>query len=193
MDIKKFPSQIINKESFNNLKEYITWNTNAELTENLDMNKEKILKQIEAAKTAEDRVKLFAKRSDTFWLEAVAWIFEWIWDFTPATISTCYLLAEWFRIWLSWHDCLKILWYQTADALIGSIPVIWDITDFFFKSNKYSAEVFSNHLEKLKKTAIEKGISIEEINTICKKETRFIKVMDRYIDYNTKKANNTKI
>jgi hypothetical protein len=35
------------------------------------MDKEKILKQIEAAKNAEDRVKLFAKRSDTFGLEAL--------------------------------------------------------------------------------------------------------------------------
>jgi hypothetical protein len=34
--------------------------------ESLDMDKEKILKQLEAAKNAEDRVKLFAKRADLF-------------------------------------------------------------------------------------------------------------------------------
>nr|MBR6100609.1 hypothetical protein [bacterium] len=31
-----------------------------------------------------------------------------------------------------------------------------DIADFFFKSNKYSSKIFTEHVEKLKKAALEK-------------------------------------
>jgi len=189
MSLEWYNPQIESKEQETKHEKAIISNTNAKLAENLDMDKEKILKQIEAAKNAEDRVKLFAKRSDTFGLEALIWLFEEVWDVTPAIISTCYLLAEWIHIWLSRQDCLKILGYQTADVLIWAIPVIWDIADFFFKSNKYSAEIFSEHLEKLKKAAIEKWISQEEIDNIWKKETRFIKTMNKYIDNKSKKKN----
>ena len=182
-------SSIDKKEYLNNTEKGIELETNAKLIESLDIDKEKILKQLKSAKNAEDRVKLFAKRTDSFWLEALVWLFEEVGDFTPAIISTCYLLAEWIHIWLPWQDCLKILWYQTADALIGAIPAIWDIADFFFKSNKYSSKIFSEHLDKLKEVALEKGVSIEEINAICKKETRFIKTMDKFIDYKSKKKN----
>lgn len=189
MENKEIPSNIEDKEHYNKTREIVISETKDNLTENLDMDKEKILKQLKAAKNTEDRVKLFAKRTDSLWLEAILWIFEEIGDFTPAIICTLYLLAEWIHIWLSWQDCLKILWYQTADALIGAIPVVWDIADFFFQANKYSAKVFSKHLDKLKKAALEKWVSIEEINTICKKETTFIKAMDKYIDYKSKKWN----
>jgi len=175
-------SFIENKEKIINMHETI-YNTSASLMEDLDMDKEKILKQLESAKNAEERVKLFAKWADTFWLEALVWLFEAIGDFTPAIACTCYLLAEWIHIWLSWKDCLKILWYQTADALIGIVPGIWDIADFFFLSNRYSSKVFSAHLDKLKQAALEKWISQEEIDAICKKEARYINTMDRYVNY----------
>ena len=175
------------KELTKNSEEIIESDTNAKLTENLDMDKEKIRKQLEAAKNVEERVKLFSKWTESYWLEAIVWIIPEIWDFTPAIVSSCYLLAEWIRVWLSWQDCLKILWYQTADALVGAIPVIWDVADFFFKGNKYSAKVFSNHLEKLKKMALVNGISQEEIDNMWKKEKKFIKTLDRYVDYKSKK------
>ena len=186
MDTKEIPSQIGNKEKFNQDKEIITSNVSASLMEDLDMDKEKILKQLESAKNAEDRVKLFARWADTFGLEAVVWLFEAIGDFTPAIVCTCYLLGEWIHIWLSWKDCLKILWYQTADVLIGIIPGIWDVADFFFHSNRYSSKLFSAYLDKLKQAALERWVSMKEINAICQKETKFINTMDRYIDYRSK-------
>lgn len=162
-------------------------NTNTDLKENLNIDKEKIRKQLQSAKNVEERVKLFSKRTDSYWLEAIAWMIPGIWDLTPAVVSSCYLLAEWIHIGLPRWDCLKILWYQTADVVLGAIPVIWDIVDFFFKGNKYSAKIFSKHLEKLKKVAIEKWISPEEIENMWKKEERFIKAMNKYTDYRQKK------
>ena len=165
-----------------NTEKNIKINTNANLKENLETDKEKIKKQLEATKNVEERIKLFSKRTDSYWLEAIAGLIPAIWDLTPAIISTCYLLTEWIHVWLSWKDCLKILWYQTLDVLVWAVPIIWDIADFFFKWNKYSAKVFSKHLEKLKKAALEKWISQEEIDNMWKKEAKFIKTMDKYVN-----------
>ena len=161
--------------------------TQNEITVNeIDIDKEQILKQLEAAKNAKDRVELFAKRTDKFWLEAIVWLFEEIWDIAPAVICTCYLLSEWIHVWLSRKDCLKIVWYQAADTVIWAIPIVWDIADFLFQANKYSAEIFKKHLEKIKKAAIEKGATQEEIDAICENEKTFIKTMDKYIDHKAK-------
>ena len=186
---EKFTSKTNNKEHNNNSRESIAWNTSTDLWENLDMDKEKIKRQLENATNVEDRIKLFSKRSDSYGIEAIAWMIPGIWDLTPSIISTCYLLSEWIHIWLPLEDCLKILWYQTADFIIGSIPVIWDIADFFFKWNKYSAKIFSQHIEKLKQAAKEKWISQEEIDNIWKKEKRFIRTIDKYINRKNKKNN----
>lgn len=161
--------------------------TNSQLNDSLDMDKEKIIKQLKKAKNVEDRVKLFSKWTDSYGLEAIISLVPEVWDLAPSIVSTCYLLAEWINIWLSRTDCLKILWYQTADILVGAIPGVWDVADFFFKSNKYSAKIFSQHLEKLKKAALEKWVSQEEIDNMWKKEEKFIHAMDKYITYKDKK------
>ena len=59
-------SSIDKKEYLNNTEKGIELETNAKLIESLDTDKEKILKQLKSAKNAEDRVKLFAKRTDSF-------------------------------------------------------------------------------------------------------------------------------
>ena len=185
MDKENKP-KLQNKESFNFNEEKVKETTEDNLSENLDMDKEKIKKQLKATKNVEERIKLFSKRMDSYWIEAIAWMIPAIWDLTPAIISSCYLIAEWIHVWLSLQDCLKILWYQTLDTLIWTIPIIWDIADFFFKWNKYSAKIFSEHLEKLKKAALEKWISQEEINNMWKKEARFIKTMNKYKKFEKK-------
>lgn len=165
---------------------------NDDLKENFNVDKDKIKKQLEAAKNVEERVKLFSKLTDAYWLEAFLWLIPAIWDLTPAIISTIYLIAEWIHIWLSRQDSLKILWYQALDLLVWAVPLIWNIADFFFKGNKYSAKVFSDHYEKLKKIAFEKGVSQEEIDNMWKKEQRFVKLMDKYVDYKSKKKKKSK-
>jgi len=167
-------------------KQGIENQTNTNLNENFNIDKEKILEQLKKSQNVEKRIQLFTKRTDKYGLEAIISLIPWIWDLTPAIISSCYLIAEWIHIWLSRQDCLKILWYQTIDFLFGSIPLIWNISDFFFKSNKYSSKIFSKHLEKLKKAALERWISQEEIDNIWKKEEQFIQIMDKYITNKSK-------
>lgn len=166
--------------------------TNSQLNNSLDMDKGKIIKQLKKAKNVEERVKLFAKWTDSYGLEAIAWFIPAIWDITPAIISTCYLLTEWINVWLSWKDCMKILWCQILDVFVWAVPIIWDIADFFLKWNRYSAKIFSEHLEKLKKAALEKWASQEEINNVWKNEARVIKTMNKYVDYKSKKKKKSK-
>jgi len=192
MSFKENSSKIDNKESFIDSENSIKLNTNTDLKEDFDMDKKKIRKQLEAAKNVEERVKLFSKWTDSYWIEAIAWMIPAIWDLTPAIISSCYLITEWIRVWLSRQDCLKILWYQTLDVLVWAVPIIWDIADFFFKWNKYSAKIFSEHLKKLKKAALEKWISQSEIDNMWKKEARFIRTMDKYVDYKSAKKKKSK-
>jgi hypothetical protein len=40
--------------------------TNSQLNDSLDMDKEKIKKQLEATKNVEERAKLFSKRTDSY-------------------------------------------------------------------------------------------------------------------------------
>lgn len=181
-----------NIETLNNIdietkEQKVTNHTKYDLNDNFNTDKEKILWQLKRAKNVEKRVQLFSKWSDQYWLEAIISLIPEIWDLTPAIISSCYLIAEWINVWLSRQDCLKILWYQTIDFLLGAIPLIGDISDFFFKSNKYSSKVFSKHLEKLKRAALEKWVSQEEIDNIWKKEENFINLMDKYITHTNKK------
>lgn len=155
-------------------------NTNRVLKENLSLTQQKIIKELAVAKDAEERVKLFAKRTDKYGIDFIAWLVPILWDFTPAIVSTCYLLAEWIQIWLSRKDCLKILWYQTADFFVWSFPLIWDIADIFFKGNKYSSKIFSKHLKKLEAYAKEQWISQDEISRIVKSGDKFKNRMDKY-------------
>lgn len=182
----------IDNAELSTTEDTIKSNTQTAVAETLDLDKQKILEKIRKAQNAEKRVKLFAKLTDKYWLEAIVWIIPGLWDATTSTISTCYLLAEWIRIWLPRRRCLQILWYQVADAAIGWTSVLWDIADVLFKGNKYSAKIFSKHLEKLKKAAIKQGISQEEIDNIWKKEEKFIKTMDKYVDYESKKKKKSK-
>ena len=61
-----------NKESLPITEQTIKENTRGELAEDLDLDKEKIMKELEKAKNAEKRVKLFAKLTDKYCLEAIA-------------------------------------------------------------------------------------------------------------------------
>ena len=178
-------------EKIDEIKETLeeTSHTKEELSSSLELDKISIKRKLARAKNVEDRVKLFAKVCDKFWVEALAWLIPIIGDLTPTIVCTCYLLIEGMNIWLSRKDCLRILWYQTADILVWSVPVIGDIADFFFKSNKYSSKIFTEHVKKLKKAALEKWITQEEIDKLWITEKKFIKAMDTYVDKKQKKKN----
>ena len=174
---KTFPD--IEKEHLTPWQKEAYDTTNPQLIHTLTTEQQNILREIEKAQTVEKRVIKFAKILDLCLLEpAISALFPIAWDRTIATISTLYLLAEWIRIWLSRQDCAKIFWIQIADAAIGSITGLWDIVDFVFTGNRYSAKIFSKHIEKLKKEALNKWIPKDQIDKIWQHEKRFTKFIN---------------
>lgn len=185
-----------NKEENNNNEAYknINEKTN-KAQEDLKINNlwseitlEDVLKQLSTAKTIEQNVKTFAKWTDKYWLEAILSLVPVLWDFWPAILSTCFLFYEWHKAWLTTKDMLKIFWYQTADFLLWSIPFAWNVVDFFFKSNKYSTKIFSKHVEQLKKLAIIKWATQEDIDHLSMEETEIINKFEEFLRNRKQKA-----
>jgi hypothetical protein len=116
---------------------------------------------------------------DDFWVDVIASVIPWLWDAWSGLVASLYLLAEGQRIGLSTMDSLKILWYQMADAIIWVIPVLWDISDYFFKADKRSSHVFDNYFTKLKQEASRKGITEQEIKNMEQNKSKLIEIMDK--------------
>ena len=167
--------------------ETIEWDTNSKLKKDLDAEKEKMLEKLKKAKNIEERVQTFAKRTDEYWIEAMIWMIPGL-SIATGAIASNYLLAECIRMRLPLRDAFKILWYQFVDLLVWILP----FADFFYEWNKYSAKLFSDHLDKLKKAALERWISQEEIDKVTKREEQFIRAMDKYEQHEEKKENKKK-
>ncbi|MCX6823244.1 MAG: DUF4112 domain-containing protein [candidate division SR1 bacterium] len=147
-----------------------------------------MMKELKIAKSTTERVNLFGKVMDTYGVDALVGLIPALGDASSSIASSMYLLYEGQKMGLSSRDSLKILGYQTADALVGVVPVIGDIADYFFKADKRSAELFTKHFEKLKKEALEKGVSSAEIAALEENNNKFIKVISKNIP--TKKKTN---
>lgn len=142
------------------------------------VSKEEVLEELARAKNIEQLVNVFAKWTDKYWLEAILSRIPWLGDIGPALVSTCFLFYQWRKIWLWRKEMLKIFLYQAADFILWAIPYIWNVVDFFFKGNVYSARVFKKHVEKLKQLAIQKWATQEEIDSITRTEDETLKKME---------------
>ncbi len=147
-----------------------------------DPQKKEILEKLAKSQSTKERVKLFWKVMDTYGVDPIISLIPELGDAWIGLIATTYLLVEWKRMWLSFWDMLKIVWYQSADLLIWAIPLLWDIADFFFKANKWSAKIFEKHFEKLKKEALAKWIDPQEIAKIETKNKVFLSAINNHLD-----------
>jgi len=145
-----------------------------------------MLKKLEKAKSTQERVELFGKVMDTFWVDAIVSLVPELGDAWSSIVSSLYLLSEAKKMWFSIREYLKIVWYQTADILVWAVPVIWDIADYFFKANIRSAKIFAKHFEKIKKEAIKKWVSWEEIIALENDNNMFIKMMNKHVEMQQK-------
>jgi hypothetical protein len=113
-----------------------------------------MLQKIQAAKHTYKQVENYAKRMDTYGFDMIIGLIPWAGDLIMGTISTIFFLYHAAQVDLAQKDIMKILWYQAWDLLIGAIPVLGDIWDFFFKANRKSALIFKKHLDKLTNEAV---------------------------------------
>lgn len=130
---------------------------------------QKLLEDLKNAKDIERRVQLFVTLTDKIPLDALAWIIPYYWDIGMSVLSTVLLINWWRKIWLEWKEIWKIVWYQIVDAviwLIGLSDIIWNIADYFFKANKYSAKFFTQKVQELERQAKEKWIDPKKIEGV---------------------------
>lgn len=150
--------------------------------ENIYFEQKEILEKLVKSQSTKERVRLFGKIIDTYWVDGIVSLIPEFGDAGVSIVATTYLLVEWKNMWLKFTDMLKIVWYQSADMFVWAIPLLWDISDFFFKSNKRSAKIFENHFEKLKKEALEKWISTKDIAKIETKNKAFLDAINNHLD-----------
>lgn len=134
---------------------------------------DRLREQLRAAMNAEARVRVFAKWTDRYGLDAMLGMIPGdISDALCAVGYVAYLTMEARNAGLKKNGIAKIIGWQTLDALIGIIPFIDPVMDYFIsKANVRSLEVFRAHTEKLIAEAKEQGIDDEAIAELRRAST----------------------
>ncbi|MFT7183715.1 MAG: hypothetical protein ACI9QC_000034 [Oceanicoccus sp.] len=162
----------------------------AEHPENVDKEELRIeiFRRLEGARNAEARVKVIATILDTYGADALlGFFFPEIGDAAVSASVFAYLFGESVMAGIPATDIAKMAWYQLVDFAIGSVPIIGDIGDHFYKANNYSATLFTEHRDRLVAEAVEAGIPQSEIEHLltsresiehgAKKANKFVKKM----------------
>jgi len=97
-------------------------------------------------------------------------------------MSGFYLLYEGRKSGLSKKEMLKIACLQGADFAIGAIPVVGNIYDFFFKSNKFSEKYFVEKTEELIENAHSVGVPESEIEKIKMEAEKLPRCIEKAIE-----------
>ena len=107
------------------------------------------LKRIEAGVK---RAELLAKVLDDAYLDPIIGLFEGGGDAATA-LAGLYIVYEAQRAGVSNWELAKMIGRQGFDFLAGDIPIVGDIFDFFYKSNKKNAQVLRKHFEEISANA----------------------------------------
>jgi len=147
----------------------------------LSIEHEKILKQLEAARSSEERVKVFSVIADDFGVDALLSFIPAIGDAWSFVVSTGYLLVEAFKAGLGSKDISRIIGLQAADFFLGVVPLLGDVGDYFFKANRMSVECFVKNSEALLRKAREAGVPESEILKIHSSAEKWPGVFQRLL------------
>lgn len=90
---------------------------------------------------------------DDAMLDPILGIFEGAGD-AATGIAGLYIVYQAKKAGMSSWELTKMLGRQGFDFLAGSIPVVGDIFDFVYKSNKKNAEALRAHFEKIEKESM---------------------------------------
>ena len=129
-------------------------------------DQEESLQKLEEAYVITKQIDKFATVMDTYGIDALASLLPGAGDAITATLSGAYLLKKANQIELTKKDKRKIVITKIKDTLVGLIPVLGDILDYFYKSNKISLKLFEKKVIELEKNARQKGVSEESIQKL---------------------------
>lgn len=132
----------------------------------LTPQQQEIMEKLRAAKSSEERVKLFATVADDIGLDPLISLIPELGDGGSSIVSGIYLLMEAKKAGLGAGAYLKIIGLQAADFAVGAIPILGDAADYFFKANKWSGKSFEDQTNELIEKAREAGVPEEKISKL---------------------------
>lgn len=89
----------------------------------------------------------YAKIADTYGIEVLVGLIPAVGDGATSLVSFLTEMYQAGKAKLPVSDRLKILLDQAIDFGIGSIPIVGDIADFFYKSNTHAKDRFFSHFK----------------------------------------------
>jgi hypothetical protein len=123
-----------------------------------------IMRRLDRAEGSAARGQVMQTIFDTYGLDSIlGFFFPEVGDAAVSATLFTYFFTEGVYSGLPKKDMAKLAWYQFVDFCIGAIPIVGDIGDHFWKANKYSAELFAQHRDRLIDDALEAGIPLEEV------------------------------
>jgi hypothetical protein len=104
--------------------------------------------EIKRIESGVKRAELLAKVLDDAYLDPIAGLWEGGGDAATAVVGL-YIIYEAKKAGVPPFELAKMVGRTGLDFLAGSIPIVGDIFDFIYKSNKKNAEVLRKHFEKI--------------------------------------------
>ena len=114
-------------------------------------------KELAEIKAGVERAKLLSKLLDDAMLDPLGGIFAGNGDAATA-LAGLYIIYQADKIGLPYHKLAMMCGRQTLDFAAGSVPIIGDIFDFIYKSNKTNAEILRKHFEEIEKRKTKKEL-----------------------------------
>jgi len=125
-----------------------------ERAEKGELTKEELEKIRKGVKRAENLATVL----DTAMVDPILGIFVGAGD-AATGLAGLYIVYEAQKAGMSNWQLAKMVGRQGLDFLIGDIPIIGDIFDFFYKGNKKNAAALRTHFEKIEKECMRKDLS----------------------------------
>jgi hypothetical protein len=112
------------------------------------MKKKMSPEELKRIESGVKRAELLAKVLDDAYLDPIIGLFEGGGDAATA-LAGLYIIYEADKAGMSTVELTKMIGRTGFDFLAGNIPIVGDIFDFFYKSNKKNAEVLRKHFEEI--------------------------------------------
>lgn len=162
---------------------FLWYNEKMEQENTIGLENEKDLVQNEQEKTLEGLKDAYKVKADVEKLATVMdrYGLDAILGFTGGDVligaaTGTYLWHKASKIGMSGKDKRKIAFSKIIDSLVGTVPVLGDIFDFFYRANVKSSELFEKKVLEMRQQALEKGV---DLGTIAQLEKE-LKVVYKY-------------
>lgn len=133
-------------------KEKVSTYTDRDLINMLDKTsyveidgKKVTVEQIRNMQNSSERLKTISKIMDSYGLDALIGLFAGVGDLATALISV-YAITEAIKYDMPKAKILKMIINIGVDLGIGIVPLLGDLIDYFYKSNKKNSKIFEKHL-----------------------------------------------